>query len=56
VQALRQYREQMGIPAKLIVVGMVSNGFTLADPSDGGMLDVVGFDTATPQLMSDFVK
>jgi 60 kDa SS-A/Ro ribonucleoprotein len=56
VQALRQYREQMGIPAKLIVVGMVSNGFSIADPSDGGMLDVVGFDTATPQLISDFVR
>lgn len=55
VQALQQYRDTMGIAAKLIVVGMVSNGFTIADPSDGGMLDVVGFDTATPQLMSDFV-
>lgn len=55
VQALRDYRESMGIAAKLIVVGMVSNGFTIADPSDAGMLDVVGFDTAAPQLMSDFV-
>jgi 60 kDa SS-A/Ro ribonucleoprotein len=53
-QALRQYREQMGIPAKLIVVGMVANGFTIADPNDSGMLDVVGFDTATPHLMADF--
>lgn len=54
VQALREYRERMGIPAKLIVCGMVSNGFTIADPDDAGMLDVVGFDVATPQLMSDF--
>jgi 60 kDa SS-A/Ro ribonucleoprotein len=53
-QALRQYREQMGIPAKLVVVGMVSNGFTIADPNDAGMMDVVGFDTATPQVMRDF--
>jgi 60 kDa SS-A/Ro ribonucleoprotein len=36
------------------VVGMVSNGFSIADPSDAGMLDVVGFDTAAPQLMADF--
>jgi 60 kDa SS-A/Ro ribonucleoprotein len=56
VQALQQYRERMGIPAKLIVVGMVSNGFTIADPDDAGMLDVVGFDTATPAVMSDFVS
>lgn len=55
-QALEQYRQKMGIPAKLIVVGMVSNGFTIADPNDAGMLDVVGFDLATPQLMADFVK
>ena len=50
-----QYRDKMGIPAKMIVVGMISNGFTIADPDDAGMLDVVGFDTAVPQLMSDFV-
>jgi len=53
-QALRMYRKQMGIPAKLIVVGMTATGFSIADPDDAGMLDVVGFDTATPHLMSDF--
>ncbi|MEO8693597.1 MAG: TROVE domain-containing protein [Acidimicrobiales bacterium] len=53
-QALRRYRERTSIPAKLIVVGMVSNGFSIADPGDRGMLDVVGFDTAAPQLMADF--
>ena len=45
----------MGIPAKLIVVGMVANEFTIADPDDAGMLDVVGFDTAAPAIMHDFV-
>jgi 60 kDa SS-A/Ro ribonucleoprotein len=55
VQALRQYREQTGIAAKLVVVGMVSNGFSIADPDDAGMLDVVGFDTATPSLIADFI-
>lgn len=53
-QALQEYRRKMGIPAKLVVVGMVSNGFSIADPNDAGMLDVVGFDTATPNLISDF--
>lgn len=56
VQALRRYRERTGIKAKLVVVGMVSNGFSIADPDDGGMLDVVGFDTATPALIADFVR
>jgi 60 kDa SS-A/Ro ribonucleoprotein len=53
-EALRRYRAELGIPAKLIVVGMVSNGFSIADPEDAGMLDVVGFDTTTPQLLADF--
>ena len=42
--------------AKLIVVGMQSNGFTIADPNDKGMLDVVGFDSAAPQVMSLFAE
>lgn len=54
--ALREYREKTGIAAKLIVVGMVANNFSIADPDDGGMLDVVGFDTAAPNLMSDFIR
>ncbi len=56
VQALEQYREKMGIPARLVVVAMVSNGFTIADPDDAGMLDVIGFDIASPQLITDFVR
>ena len=44
----------MGIPAKLVVVGMVANDFTIADPNDSGMMDVVGFDTAVPNIMADF--
>jgi 60 kDa SS-A/Ro ribonucleoprotein len=56
VQALRQYRERTGIPAKLVVMGMVSNGFSIADPDDAGMLDVVGMDVSTPQLMSHFAR
>jgi 60 kDa SS-A/Ro ribonucleoprotein len=34
---------------------MASNGFSIADPDDAGMLDVVGFDTATPQVIAGFV-
>lgn len=55
-KALQTYRDKMGIAARLIVCGMVSNGFTIADPKDAGMMDVVGFDTATPQLMADFAR
>ena len=55
-QALREYRERSGIPAKLVVVGMVSNGFSIADPDDAGMMDVVGFDTGTPAILADFAR
>lgn len=55
-QALQQYRQKTGIDAKLIVVGMTATRFTIADPSDPGMLDVTGFDTAVPTLITDFAR
>lgn len=55
-QALRDYRQKTGIQARLVVVGMVSNGFSIADPHDAGMLDVVGFDTSAPEAISNFSK
>lgn len=54
--ALVEYRRRRVQGAKLAVVGMVSNGFSIADPNDPGMLDVVGFDTATPNVMSEFIR
>lgn len=54
--ALRTYRQKLGIAAKLVVCAMVSNDVTIADPNDGGMLDVVGFDTNTPALLADFAR
>jgi hypothetical protein len=51
---LTLYGKRTGIPAKLVVVGVASNGFSIADPDDAGMLDVVGFDTAAPQVMGQF--
>src|ERR1019366_3824645 len=55
-QARRQYRDEFVGNAKAVVVGMTSNGFILADPNDRGMLDVVGFDTSVPAVVSDFVR
>lgn len=56
IRALQEYRQKTGIGAKLIVVGMTSTGFTIADPDDVGMLDVVGFDSAAPALIGDFAR
>jgi 60 kDa SS-A/Ro ribonucleoprotein len=55
-QAVQQYRDKMGIDAKLIVVGITSTGFSTADPRDAGMLDVVGFDASVPNVMAEFAK
>lgn len=55
-QALREYRQKSGRNAKLVVVGMTASGFSIADPNDAGTLDVVGFDTATPNVIAEFVK
>ena len=53
-QALQQYRERTGIPARLAVCGMTATDFTIADPADPGSLDVAGFDASVPQLLADF--
>lgn len=55
-QALNAYRQSTGIPARLVVVGMTATDFTIADPTDAGMLDVAGFDTAVPNLISGFSR
>lgn len=55
-QALRKYREWSGINSKLVVVGMEANDFSIADPKDPGMMDVVGFDPAVPQLITQFSR
>lgn len=55
-QALSEYRRKMGIPARMAVVAMFANRFSIADPNDGGMMDVVGFDTAAPGVISDFIS
>jgi len=53
-QALRQYRDWSGIDARLAVVGLTATDFTIADPTDPGMLDIAGFDAALPTLLTDF--
>jgi 60 kDa SS-A/Ro ribonucleoprotein len=53
--ALQEYRNKMGIDAKLIVMGMTATQFSIADPTDAGQLDVVGFDSSVPQVIAQFI-
>jgi 60 kDa SS-A/Ro ribonucleoprotein len=55
-EALHRYRRTTGIAARLAVVGMVANRFSIADPLDPGMLDVVGFDTSAPEVIAGFAR
>jgi 60 kDa SS-A/Ro ribonucleoprotein len=54
--ALQKYRSQSGIAARSAVVGMTATDFTIADPTDPGMMDFVGFDAAAPAVMADFFR
>ena len=56
VQALKTYRNQTGIAAKLVVQAFTATPFSIADPTDAGSLDVVGLDAASPALVADFIR
>ena len=47
---------ESAINAKFATVAMTATNFTIADPNDPGMLDIVGFSSDTPQLLSSFAK
>lgn len=36
--------------------GCRQTGFSIADPNDAGMLDIIGFDTSAPALLADVVR
>jgi 60 kDa SS-A/Ro ribonucleoprotein len=54
--ALIRYRQLTGIQAKLIVLGMTGNCFTIVDPTDRNTLNLAGFDTSTPEIASMFMR
>ncbi|QIQ62984.1 Ro-like RNA binding protein [Streptomyces phage Moab] len=53
-QALKQYRQKTGRDARVAVLGVASTDFTIADPTDRGMMDFVGFDANAPKALADF--
>lgn len=54
--ALDLYRQGTGRASKLIVCGTTATEFTIADPKDHGMLDVVGFSADCPAVLADFIR
>ena len=55
-QALKQYRDKMGIPAKLIAIGFTATEYTIADPMDPNSLNCVGLDSAMPSICNNFSR
>jgi 60 kDa SS-A/Ro ribonucleoprotein len=55
-EALAKYRKATGINAKLVVFSTEATKFSIADPKDPGMLDIAGFDSAAPQIMTEFSR
>jgi len=55
-QALAEYRSKFNPNAKLVVVGMTATDFSVADENDSGCLNIVGFDTSAPAVITEFVK
>ncbi len=56
VQALERYRRSTGIAAKLVVIAMAANGYSIADPEDAFQMDVAGFDASVPEVVAAFLR
>lgn len=55
-EALREYRQKMGIDARMQVLCVVPTEFSIADPDDPRQMDVSGFDSAVPALLADHAR
>jgi 60 kDa SS-A/Ro ribonucleoprotein len=53
-QALKAYREHVGHEVRYGVVAMTANGQSIADPADPSSMDIAGFDSNVPQVISSF--
>jgi len=56
-EAMKQYRTGMKMPnTKLAVVATQGADYTIADPKDPLMMDMVGFDSHGPKILQDFIR
>ncbi|OYV27745.1 MAG: hypothetical protein B7W98_01100 [Parcubacteria group bacterium 20-58-5] len=53
-QALAVYRKQTGINSKLAVLATSVSSFSIADPQDVGMIDMVGVSPDVPTVLNKF--
>jgi 60 kDa SS-A/Ro ribonucleoprotein len=55
-QALERYRRSSGIAAKLVLIAMAANAWSIADPNDALQMNVAGFDATVPEVVAEFIK
>jgi 60 kDa SS-A/Ro ribonucleoprotein len=55
-RALEQYRQAMGIDARMQTIAITPTEFTIADPLDTRTLDVSGFDAQVAVLLADHAR
>lgn len=55
-EALQLYRQHVNPKARMVTVQMESNAHTLGAPDDEAVLDCIGFDTAMPTVVTDFLR
>ena len=55
-QALKQYENIIGHSVYQVVVAMTATQYSVADPKEATQLDVVGFDSSAPAIISDFIS
>ena len=53
-EAIRKYRKSINPDARIAVVAMAANPFSIADPNDPGMMDFIGFDTGASKILLEF--
>ena len=53
---LRKYRQKTGIDARLVSVAFTATSYSVADATDPGQMDIVGFDASAPQILSSFIR
>lgn len=54
--AIKKYRNRFNASAKGVFVAFACNEYGVADTGDAGQMNVVGFDTDVPNIISDFIS
>lgn len=54
-EALKRYRDKVNPEAKLASIAFSATNYSVADPKDAGQMDIVGFDSAIPAIIRDFL-